>query len=231
MHPELEHLARADRCDREIRDTDRALAEADEALALARDRVAEAEKTLAALAEERAAQKAQERHFERELHLYQERRASALRALEGGGGDPEAAARQLQQCEQILDRTETELLHLLEEADTLVARCGQAETALEQARDELKRLEGEHPVRVAELRARREEAVRAREEELDAVDPQVRTRYETLRERKGTAVARVEGNACSACRHTVQPQHLADLRRGLMEPCRSCGRWLVPPER
>lgn len=231
MHPELEHLARADGIDREIRATDAALRDADQALAEARDQVDLKEKALAALTDERAAQRAEERRLEREMHRYRDRRASALRVLEGGGGDPEAAARQLAQVDEILDRHETELLQLLEAADDVVERIARAESALAVAREDLARIEAEHPERTAELRARRDELVRARDQELAEVDPALKARYEVLVARKGTAVARIERGACSACRQTVQQQHLTDLNRGLMEPCRGCGRWLVPPER
>lgn len=231
MHPDLEHLARADGIDREIRATDAALREADRSLDEAREQLILKEKALAALTDERAAQRAEEHRLEREMHRYRDRRASALRVLEGGGGDPEAAARQLAQVDEILDRHETELLQLLEAADALNERLARAEAALAVARDELARLEAEHPERTAELRARRDELVRAREQELAAVDPALKARYEMLVARKGTAVARVERGACSACRQVVQQQHLTDLARGLVEPCRGCGRWLVPPER
>jgi len=231
MHPELEHLARADGLDREIRATDAALREAEAALAGAREQVALQEKTVSSLVTERDAQTAEERRLERELHRYRDRRTSALRVLEGGGGDPEAASRQVEQCEQILDRTETDLLQLLEEVDALCERLARARAALEEATHELAQREESHPTRMAELQSRRLELVRARDEELEQVDPATRSRYETLRARKGTAVARIEGGACSACRQVVQQQHIADLNRGLMEPCRGCGRWLLPPQR
>jgi len=56
----------------------------------------------------------------------------------------------------------------------------------------------------------------------------LRQRYDMLRAgKKKVAVARLVDGSCQGCQMTVPVQQVADLKRGLIEPCRGCGRFLL----
>lgn len=228
MHPDLQRLARADAIDRERRRVTRARDALQQGHVEARDAVVAAEAGLEDAEQALQQAREEERALNRKLHQYRQRRDSAVRILESGAGDPDSAQRQLDQCDQILDQTETELLELMERQDTLQAARDRAVGTLDAAKQALARLDAETPPRVAELQADLERMASERDAELAALDALTRDRYLELLRRKGNAVAPIDGGACQSCRMVVQAQHLADIKRGLIVPCRGCHRWLVP---
>jgi predicted nucleic acid-binding Zn-ribbon protein len=70
-----------------------------------------------------------------------------------------------------------------------------------------------------------------REKLAQQIDPDVRQRYQTLRERLGgTAVAVVEQKACSVCHTLLTPYTLKRLEtEDALITCESCGRLLYDP--
>lgn len=228
MHPDLERLSRIDAIDRERRRLSARVEAETTAHREATEAVERAERALRDLQQQRQAGVDEERELSRKLHRYRDRRTSALRVLESGQGDPDAAQRQLDQCDAIIDETETAVLELLERQDALSGSLEAAEAALSATRDHLEALANALPATLEGLRAELAEREDERQRELAALDASTADRYERLVARRGTAVARVEGGACSACRRVIQAQHLADLRRGLIQPCHSCNRWLIP---
>ncbi|MEZ4316479.1 MAG: hypothetical protein R3F61_03200 [Myxococcota bacterium] len=230
MHPDLVRLIAANRYDGELLDLKKQKRKLDEALEAARTGAEAASATLAELTAEQEANRTRQRELQRSIETYEARRKSANRVLESGGGDPEAAERQIQGCTEQLDLLETDLLETMERADTLVEALATAKASVATTSDTLAGLEAAHGPAVDALRARFDATVPLRDAELDALDVQTRGKYIVLRDRKGFAVASIEKGACHACRMVIQQQHLADLKRGLILPCRGCGRWLAPDE-
>jgi len=70
-----------------------------------------------------------------------------------------------------------------------------------------------------------------REKLAQQIDPEVRQRYQTLRERLGgTAIAVVEQKACSVCHTLLTPYTLKRLEtEDALITCESCGRLLYDP--
>lgn len=228
MHPDLERVARLAELDAEL---DRVVAELKEV----RGRLARAEAAERDVARERDAAQAaldearrDERAIQRKLEEYRGQMRAATRMLETGAGNADAAERQLAQCRAIIDATETEYLELMEKLDGLVAALDGVERRVAQAGTTRADAERDAPP-AADVLAAREADLRRRREALFAELPaDMRGRYTDLREgKRKTAVSAVEDGTCKACRMTIAAQLLADLRRGLIHPCRGCGRWLV----
>ncbi|MCB9678821.1 MAG: hypothetical protein H6737_27205 [Alphaproteobacteria bacterium] len=230
MHPDLERLEAADHFDRELLALKKQKQDLESGLEAARTAAKAAKADLERLEGEDAANKARQRELQRDIERYEARLKSAERVLEGGGGDPEAAERQIAGCTEQLDLLETEALECMEKADALTDALANARRAVEETDATLARLAGAHEPAVAKLRAAFESTVPKRDAELAAVDAGTRSKYLALRDRKGSAVAKLELGACRSCRMVVQQQHLADLKRGLVVPCRGCGRWLIPED-
>jgi uncharacterized protein len=126
------------------------------------------------------------------------------------------------------DGFEEKILVLMEEADQIASALRAAEGELAKARrdgdEERKKLAAEH-------RALDEEVQRlqgARKGETAAIDAPLLARYEQLlKQRKGVAVAAMNGETCSACFVRLRPHFAQMIRRNdeIIE-CESCQRIL-----
>jgi predicted nucleic acid-binding Zn-ribbon protein len=229
MHADLERLASLNDLDQELDRVLRELADARALVQRADDAIADATRTRDAAQAEVDVARNEERTLQRKLEEYKTRQQGAIRILETGAGDPTLAERQLSQCAAILDQTETEMLELMERQDRLKAQLTATERALDKTG--IARKEAEHlaPGRIAKLDRQRVELEAKRAQLSDGLPIDLRKRYDTLRGgKKKYAVARLDKDVCRGCQMVVGSQQIADIRRGLMEPCRGCGRWVVP---
>lgn len=228
MHADLERLERLDHLDRELTKHQRAIDAGQTSLEEARGAVTERQKTReaaeAALAENRKQQLA----LQRDIQGHETNRDRAVKALEMGHGDAAAAERQIERTTALIDEVETRQLELLEAQDSLEGALEAAEQELVSAQEHLTGLEASVP----EARAAHESAMALlsteRAEVHDALPADLARRYGDLRSRNKWAVAHIVDGACSACRVDVPAQQQADLKRGLIVPCRRCHRWVVP---
>ncbi|MFT7520584.1 MAG: putative nucleic acid-binding Zn-ribbon protein [Kiritimatiellia bacterium] len=169
----------------------------------------------------------QEKQAARETQLYEKRQAAAVRALETGLGDPDAAERQVDQCQNIIADLETKQLELMEDADSTQELIEAAERQVASNHDVLTKLEQNKPrLMLAEDVVIREET--DKRVLLYAQLPRERQdRYDILRKKRGTAVSRVVDGYCRACRVKVPVMEFSDVRRGLLKSCGGCGRVLA----
>jgi len=167
---------------------------------------------------------------QQKLESYQTRRKTAIRALESGLGDPDAAERQLTQCGSIIDELEISILETFEAQD-------EAAIAIEFAKQKVQdqsttranfqiECERETPTLTDLIHTKQG----LRRQLIDGLEITISKRYERLRRSKGTAVARVIDHCCRSCQLAMPMQDHSDLRRGLEVHCRKCGRWLFASE-
>ena len=79
----------------------------------------------------------------------------------------------------------------------------------------------ERSTRVHGLRAQRQPLV-------EGLYKDIRERYDILLQRKGSAVAALDGDrCCTRCRIRAAAQQLTEIERGRLQTCRGCGRWLT----
>lgn len=229
MHPDLERLAQLSELDLELERVAKEVAVARGWLGDAAAAVAEATRERDVLRAAIADNAAEDRAAQRKLDDYRAKKAGALRMLETGMGSPEAAERQMTQCDAIIDETETALLLLMERNDALRRDLEFAEQALAKAtlaRDEAER---QAPGRIGVAEREHDRLAKRRDAVRSELPADLRGRYDTLRSgKKKNTVARIADGTCSACQMVVGVQQIADIKRGLIAPCRGCGRWLVP---
>lgn len=123
---------------------------------------------------------------------------------------------------------EDEILAILDEID-------QVQRQVREERERLVRVEQETEKQKAELK-NREDAVKAsltglnqkRSEIISQVTPETRELYEKIVEKKeGLALVRVDGEVCAACRITIRPQLLNEIKLGeAIVLCEHCSRIL-----
>jgi uncharacterized protein len=106
----------------------------------------------------------------------------------------------------------------------------QAEVAKVQA--ELGSSEGDINTKVAEVLGVRATKATTRETVVKRLPPVLYRRYETLRGKKGVAIAQTTDGTCKACNMSLPPQLFHRLRREpMIDQCPSCQRliYFVPP--
>ena len=227
MHEDLVRLAEVDRLDRELRRVGRAADAARKEISDHEQGVVEAQAHLATLEAARKASKTSLHQAERRAKRYRDRRASANKVLQSGVGDFSAAERQLTECARILDEVETVILEQMEQLEDLDAQIVAAGQAIVDAEAALADKQRTIPPQLEQLGSERGDLQGARDAVFDELDREFQTRYDRLVARKKFAVGHIIKDACSACQRVLPPQQKTDLKRGRIEACRGCHRWLV----
>ena len=124
---------------------------------------------------------------------------------------------------------EDKVLILMEQTESsrasvseLTSRLKNVETEWQSKQDELKRTIEADTLLLAGL-------VRKRQELEKIIDESVMQLYQTLRERRGTAVAKVEQGICRGCRVSLPAREVQNARSGQLVQCSNCGRVLFLP--
>jgi hypothetical protein len=203
-----------------IQSLDTRLASATEALEAARAKVAE---NLAA-----------RRAVEKDLGMIQARLSKFKDQLMEVKTNKEYTAmlKEIEAAQSEVRRLEDRILERMLEHDDFLAtqKAAEGRLATDKAMiaTERKQIEEE----TARLERELEETTSARARVITEISPGVLSTYETVRERRGTAVVEVKGGYCSACHVRIRPQVANDLRRNeIIFQCESCNRILYfPPQ-
>ncbi len=143
-----------------------------------------------------------------------------------------AMLKEIEAAQNEVRRFEDRILERMLEHDDLAAteKAAEAKLAADKAviAAERKQIEEE----TARLERQMEETTSARARLVAEVSSGVLATYETVRERRGTAVVEIKGGYCSACHVRIRPQVANDLRRNeIIFQCESCQRILYfPPQ-
>ena len=228
IHPDLELLYKLAVADLDLATIAANETKANGALAARVQGVADCEAAIALLKRQADLLKRRQHDLQRRFDQYDNRRRGAIQALETGAGSADAAQRQLEQCTAILDDVETEQLEAMETQDRLDQDRAAAADALTAARVALAEAQQVTPGILRDIAGSRAEASGRRQDIVSRLPPPLNKRYEAVKARRGTAVAMLESGACKTCRTMAPKQQVADILRGLIAPCKFCGRWLVP---
>jgi predicted nucleic acid-binding Zn-ribbon protein len=139
---------------------------------------------------------------------------------------------EIEQAKQTREELDVQMLHMWETLETLKQDIDASERDLQQ----LERLYEAHVEDYRQRKAALESEIafneREREKLAQQIDPEVRQRYQTLRERLGgIAIAVVEQKACSMCHTLLTPYTLKRLEtEDALITCESCGRLLYDPK-
>ncbi len=143
-----------------------------------------------------------------------------------------AMLKEIEAAQNEVRRFEDLILERMLEHDELAATEKKAEARLAADKaviaGERKQIEEE----TARMARQLEETTTARARLVTEVPSALLWTYETVRERRGTAVAEIKGGYCSACHVRIRPQAANELRRNeIIFQCESCKRILYfPPQ-
>ena len=141
-----------------------------------------------------------------------------------------AMLKEIEAAQTELRRLEDQLLERMLEADELAARLKEAEASLVADRGVIAGERAKLEEETARLQRELDEAVSARATVVGSMPAALLSTYETVRARRGSAVAEVRGGYCSACHVRLRPQVANELlRHELLFQCESCQRFLYHP--
>ncbi len=129
---------------------------------------------------------------------------------------------------------EEKVLEYMMEADTLAAKVKEAESVLAAANKELAAMKATHASEKAALEAQVAGLVAERTAKAPSVDKPTFAKYEQLlKGRRGVAIARMEGELCTACHIAMRPAVAARVRKNEeLLTCDNCQRilyYVAPP--
>jgi predicted nucleic acid-binding Zn-ribbon protein len=136
-----------------------------------------------------------------------------------------AAQRELEELRKLMRDREDEIGRLNGDAETSRLQIEATETEHSRLNTELLSREGDinSKLTVEEGKAQGKRA--ERESAIKALPPQLYRRYETIRSKRSTALARTTDGTCKACHMALPPQLFHRLRREpTLDQCPSCNR-------
>lgn len=136
-----------------------------------------------------------------------------------------AAQRELEELRKLVRDREEEIGKLTADADALRQQIEKTEGEHKKLADELSARHGEISSRLGEVDGKAEGKKLEREAAAKVLPPQLYRRYETIRSKRGTAIAKTTDGTCRACHMSLPPQLFHRLRREpILEQCPSCHR-------
>ncbi len=136
-----------------------------------------------------------------------------------------AAQRELEELRKLVRDREEEIGKLTADADASRQQIETTEAEHKKLTGELEAQQGDINSRLGEVDGRAKAKNGEREAAVKALPPQLYRRYETIRSKRGTAIAKTSDGTCRACHMALPPQLFHRLRREpLLEQCPSCHR-------
>ena len=126
-----------------------------------------------------------------------------------------------------ISQTEEEILLSMETADQISARLKDVEREQAQIEQDLLRQAQQLRERMEVVKVGIAARDKERDELLARLSPEIRTRYERVRARRGSAMARIQGETCVACHRHVPPETINRVLAGEMHTCLNCQHILV----
>jgi predicted nucleic acid-binding Zn-ribbon protein len=136
-----------------------------------------------------------------------------------------AAQRELEELRKLVRDREEEIGKLTADADALRQQAEKTEGEHKKLADELAACHGEISTKLGEVDGLAEGKKREREAAAKLLPAQLYRRYEVIRSKRGTAIAKTTDGTCRACHMALPPQLFHRLRREpILEQCPSCHR-------
>jgi predicted nucleic acid-binding Zn-ribbon protein len=144
-----------------------------------------------------------------------------------------AAQRELEELRKLVRDREEEIGKLTADADAARQQIEVTEGEHKKLVDELASREGDIHSRLGEVDRQATAKNSERDAAIKALPPQLYRRYEMIRSKRGTALAKTSDGTCRACHMSLPPQLFHRLRREpILEQCPSCHRliYFASPE-
>ena len=139
----------------------------------------------------------------------------------------QALLHEIEMMEESTGKNEDEILSILEEIDQLRGSVSEREGSLaefgKEVRSEISQIEKQLDQLVEDIDA----TERRREDIVGTLEPELLRAYETLKQRRGTALAVVKRGVCQGCYVNIPPQMFNEVQRNeALIRCPNCSRFL-----
>ncbi len=144
-----------------------------------------------------------------------------------------AAQRELEELRKLMRDREDEIGRLNGDHETSRLQIEATETEHSRLLADLGSREGDINSKLTTEEGKAQGKRTEREAAIKALPPQLYRRYETIRSKRSTALARTTDGTCKACHMSLPPQLFHRLRREpTLDQCPSCNRliYFAPPE-
>ena len=142
--------------------------------------------------------------------------------------EADAAEREVEANRRAIKEREDEILRLEEAVEKVRSQVEAHEKDLEELRQHFAEEEKQANARLEELQSKRAEVLHGRDEVAEQIPKQLLRRYERVRGARGSGVAMLTSETCSACSMALPPQLFIEIQRGeTIEQCPNCLRLLV----
>lgn len=234
MHADLDRLIRLQQIDSAADAARRRIADHPALVQSLDARLASATEALAAAKAKVAENQAARRAVEKDLATVQGRLSKFKDQLMDVKTNKEYTAmlKEIEAAQNEVRRFEDLILERMLAHDELAATEKTAETRLAADKAAIAAERRQIEEETARMQRQLEETTSARASLVTEVTQTLLWTYETVRERRGTAVVEIKGGYCSACHVRIRPQVANELRRNeIIFQCESCKRILYfPPQ-
>lgn len=144
-----------------------------------------------------------------------------------------AAQRELEELRKLVRDREDEVGKLSTELDNVRAGNDATEAEMKKISEELGGKEGDITASLSKVEGERAERAGVRSAIAKKLPAQIFRRYELIRSKRGTGLAKTTDGTCRACNMSLPPQLFHRLRREpVLEQCPSCNRliYFEPPQ-
>lgn len=139
----------------------------------------------------------------------------------------QALLHEIELMENSTGKKEDEILAILEETDQLGESVSEREGALVVVEKEIRAEISETEEKLGRLVEEIAATEKRREDIIKTLDKELMRAYETLKARRGTALAAVKRGACQGCYVNIPPQMFNEVRRNdRLIRCPNCSRFL-----
>jgi len=147
-----------------------------------------------------------------------------------------ALQREIDLSKEANSQTEDELIRVMETLEVLAAQLTAAQEVLQTIESQAAETVAERRAQAAALRQEVEAEIGARDELASGMDPQLRSKYEMIFDRRGgNAVVAAVDCICTGCRMRIPPQFYNELLKFRdIRQCPNCHRilfWKAPVEK
>jgi len=139
----------------------------------------------------------------------------------------QALLHEIELMERSTSEKEDEILVILEEIDQLIGSVSEREGVLDTVEKEIRAEISQIEKKLADLVEEIAAMEKRREDVIKALDPQLMKAYETLKEKRGRALAVVKRGVCQGCYVNIPPQMFNEVQRNdTLIRCPNCSRFL-----
>ena len=169
------------------------------------------------------------REKELDIQSYEDRIQKIQEALDRVRTNEEykALLREKAQIEEMIMEVEDEILSLMEDIEKLKEEEQKLQQVIDKEKEEIDKKIAEKEKELENIEQQLKELEEKRKDVASRIKPQLLSRYELVKNKKGTAIAIIDSDTCTGCFLIIPPKVYSSVVKGEgLLTCPHCGRFL-----